>query len=117
MTLKCFAFGVSPSAFQDYFQMGCTTGRECIRSFCSIILQNVKIKRENLCMMNCSDVIKASNLHEHHHSVAGMIGCLDCKHVGWQNCPVEWQGQFQGKAKYPGISNFAKMFDEAVGGE
>ena len=24
-------------------------------------------------------------------------------HIGWKNCPVAWQGQFQGKEKVPTI--------------
>jgi Plant transposon protein len=30
-----------------------------------------------------------------------MLGCLDCLHVYWKNCPVAWQGQFNnGRYKY-----------------
>jgi hypothetical protein len=37
------------------------------------------------------------------HGVAGMVGSLDCMHVGWKNCPVAWQGQEQGKEGFPTI--------------
>jgi hypothetical protein len=33
MALKCLAFGVSPVAFIDYFQMGESTGVLCLKSF------------------------------------------------------------------------------------
>jgi Plant transposon protein len=103
MALKCLAFGVSPSAFQDYFQMGYTTGRQCIIRFCQIISQSEEIKSIYYRMMNRFDAMRVSKLHEKIHGVAGMIGCLDCMHVGWRNCPIAWQGQFQGKEKCPTV--------------
>jgi Plant transposon protein len=33
-----------------------------------------------------------------------MLGCLDCLHVYWKNCPVGWQGQFKnGRYKYSSV--------------
>ncbi|MCU0336748.1 MAG: transposase, partial [Sediminibacterium sp.] len=103
MALKCLAFGVSPSAFIDYFQMGYTTGRECIKHFCKVVSHDDNLRSLFFRQMNRADAIRISDLHEQHHGVRGMIGCLDCMHIGWKNCPVAWQGQFQGKDKIPTV--------------
>jgi len=37
------------------------------------------------------------------HGIQGMLGCLDCMHVVWKNCPVALQGAFTGKEGTPTI--------------
>jgi len=71
MALKCFAFGVSPSAFQDYSHMGHTTANVCLKKkFC------------NFPMMSRENARRLSNMHSYHHGVPGMAGSLDCMHAG-----------------------------------
>ena len=50
-----------------------------------------------------ADARRVSEMHEAKHGVAGMIGSLDCMHVGWKNCPVAWQGSQMGKSGKPTI--------------
>ena len=50
-----------------------------------------------------SDALRVCRLHEEQHGVSGMLGSLDCSHVGWKNCPVAWQGQYDGKEDKPTI--------------
>ena len=54
--------------------------------------------------MTWSDARRLSALHEAIHGVVGMIGSLDCMHVGWKNCPVAWQGSNTGKSGKPTIA-------------
>lgn len=99
--MKTLAYGVSPSAFQDYFQMGESTGRKCLKQFCACICADDEIQSIFLRRMNRGDAKRVSDLHLEKHGIAGMIGSLDCSHVGWKNCPVAWQGQFKGKEGKP----------------
>jgi hypothetical protein len=101
--LKLLCYGVSPSAFQDYSQMGISTAHECLKHFCCTIANNKDLTLQYHCRMNRSDAKRLSNLHEYHHGIPGMIGSLDCMHVFWKNCPVGWQGAYQGAKKAPTI--------------
>jgi len=101
--LKCLCFGISPSAFQDYFQMGETTGWIAMKKVAKIIANDPELCQEFNRDMTLADTMKASALHEDKHGIAGMVGNLDCMHVGWKNCPVAWQGAYQGKEGKPTI--------------
>jgi hypothetical protein len=101
MGIKCLAYGVSPAAFQDYFQMGETTARSCVKTFTSILSQSQELSDVYLRKMTRLDARRISSLHECRHGVAGHIGSIDCMHVGWRVCPVAWQGQYQGSKGKP----------------
>ena len=101
--LKLVGYGCTPSAFMDYFQMGETTARQCLLRLCTILSSHPDFTSIYLRTMSRSDAKKVSQLHKEQHGVSGMIGCLDCMHVSWKNCPVAWQGQTTGKEKKPTI--------------
>jgi hypothetical protein len=103
MALKLIAYGCSPSAFQDYFQMSETTARLCLLKFCRIVSTDESVTSIFARRMTRADARRVSALHEAQHGAAGMIGSLDCMHVGWKNCPVAWQGSQMGKSGKPTI--------------
>ena len=104
MALKLIAYGCSPSAFQDYFQMGETTANKCLRLFADIISSDYTLNDNYMRQMTREDARKASRLHEEIHGLPGMIGSLDCMHdVYWRSCPTAWQGQYQGAKGKPTI--------------
>jgi hypothetical protein len=70
MALKLLAFGCSPRAFQDYFQMGYTTGYDCLRHFCRCISSNQDIRATFLRRMSRADAHKVTQLHEAQHVLA-----------------------------------------------
>jgi hypothetical protein len=101
--LKQLAYGTSPHAFVDYFQMGETTARKCLIKFAKCVNGSQELKQRFFRPMTRADAKNACTLHKERHGINGMVGSLDCMHVSWKNCPVAWQGQFQGKEAYPSI--------------
>ena len=99
IALKCLAYGVSSSAFQDYFQMSESTGQKCIKRFTMAIAQDQDLKAHYLRPLNRVDARRVVQHHLDQHGVAGMIGSLDCMHLVWRTCPMAWHGQFKGKEK------------------
>ena len=81
MGLKLMAYGRSPSAFMDYFQMGETTARQCLLRLCTILSSHPDFISIYLRTISRTNAKKVSQLHEEQHGVSGMIGCLDCMHV------------------------------------
>jgi hypothetical protein len=97
LPLKTLAFGVTAIAFGDYFQMSDTTARVSCDKFHKTI--NKCFGGEYLRLPTPSDLRSVTALHKRVHGVDGMLGSLDCMHTYWKNCPVGWQGSFQGKDK------------------
>jgi hypothetical protein len=98
MALKILAYSVAPTAFQDNFQMGITTAHVFLKMFCKIT-SNDCLKGIFHHQMSRTDARRLSNMHFYHHGVPGMVGSLDCMHIGWRLCPVALQGQYEGKEK------------------
>ena len=46
------------------------------------------------------DAKHVSLLHEDVHGIPWMLGSLDCMPVHWKNCPIAYQGAYQGKEKF-----------------
>jgi hypothetical protein len=55
MGIKLMAYGVSPSAFQDYFQMGESTAMSCMKQLAFILANDPGVKAEFLCPMSKHD--------------------------------------------------------------
>ena len=103
VAIKQLAYGCSPSAFIDYFQMSETSARRSMIKFARIVSTDDELQSVYGRQMTRSDARRLSALHEACHGVAGMVGSLDCMHVGWKNCPVAWQGSNTGKSGKPTI--------------
>ena len=99
LPLKCLAYGVPAQAFRDYFQVSKTHARIIRRNF-DIVLREL-YQEEYLRMPTAEDLKSLSDLHQQVHGVPGMLGSLDCMHNAWKNCPIAWQGAYQGAKKIP----------------
>ncbi|XP_076927551.1 uncharacterized protein LOC143591136 [Bidens hawaiensis] len=72
-TLRQLAYGVGSDMLDEYLQMAKKTGRDSLNHFC---------KGAQSCL-------------------PGMLGSLDCMHVGWAMCHTAWRGQFH-QGDHPG---------------
>lgn len=84
VAIKQLAYGCSPSAFMDYFQMSKTSARRSLIKFSTIVSTKDELQSVYGRQMTRSDARRLSALHEACHGVAGMVGSLDCMHVGWK---------------------------------
>jgi Plant transposon protein len=103
MGLKLLAYGVSISSYVDYFQMGISTGHLCLKNLVEGITGSKRLYDVYMRQMNRSDAKKVSQLHKDIHGVEGMIGSLDCMHLGWKNC--QQYGFFKKLFALYGINN------------
>jgi hypothetical protein len=103
VAIKQLAYGCSPSASIDYIQMSENSARQSMIKFCIIVTSDDKLQSIYGRRMTRSDARGLSASHEACHSVAGMVGLLDCTHAGWKNCAVAWQGSNTGKSGKPTI--------------
>ncbi len=100
MALKYLAYGCSVNAFRDYFQIGESTAMKCVKLFIKELSKS-PFHHKYLGSMTPADAKRVEALHRSTHEMPGMIGSLDCSHFVWKNCPVAYQGQFQGKEGRP----------------
>ena len=99
LPLKCLAYGVPGHAFCDYFQMSRQLARECREQFDLAMRQ--LYQSEYLGVPTATQLKEIVELHLAVHGVPGQFGSLDCMHMKWKNCPMEWQGQYKGAKKVP----------------
>jgi hypothetical protein len=85
--LKLIAYGISPSGFQSYFQMGLPTARQCLMRFIFVVSNSVELQEHYMRPITRQDALRVSNMHKQKHGISGMLGSLDCMHVWWKNCP------------------------------
>ncbi len=100
---KLICFGVSFSAFKNYFQMGESTARLCLRKLTKGIVLCSSISDYYLRTPSKSDARKIVALHKKVYGIDGCMGCLDVTKIHWGACPVAWKGQFEGKEGFPTI--------------
>ncbi|XP_047954093.1 uncharacterized protein LOC125200499 [Salvia hispanica] len=74
------AYGTTVDMFDEYLHVGDTTGRECLKKFCKLIVEafgDTYLRRPT-----ADDCQSLMRMHEMVHGFPGMLGSIDCMH--WQ---------------------------------
>ena len=71
--------------------------------FCSYITHNPVLHAHHLCTYMEEDAKCVSLVHEDFHGIPGMLHSLDYMHVHKKNCPIVYQGAYQGKEKFSAL--------------
>ena len=80
--------------------MGESTGWLTVEMFCLCIAHNPVLHACYLHTYMEENAKCVSLLHEDVHGIPGMLGSLDCMHLCLKNCPIAYQGGYQGKEKF-----------------
>jgi hypothetical protein len=78
---KMICYGVSVSAFRDYFQMGESTGQLCVSMLCHHIVECDHISSYYLGFPTKQDARNITSLQKRQHGIDGMMGSLDVTKV------------------------------------
>ena len=103
IALKYMSYGTAINAFRDYFQMGESTSRLCLRHFVSGVLHCNAIREKYFRTMSAADAKRVERMHYDVHGVRGMAFSLDCSHFAWGKCPTAYHGQYKGKEDSPTV--------------
>ena len=88
------AYGCPVDSVDEYLWIGEFTVLFYLRRFCDAII--ARYSQEYLRQPTADDLRRILAQNEQ-RGFPGMVGCLDCCHWQWKNCPSTWQGQFVGK--------------------
>jgi Plant transposon protein len=99
LALKTMAYGIPPHMLRDQFQMSVMMARECCIEFDNAFHE--LYDSEYLRLPTNQDIVAINKLHKVVHGLDGMFGSLDCMHTYSKNCPMAWQGSYNGKEKKP----------------
>ncbi|XP_076912388.1 uncharacterized protein LOC143570683 [Bidens hawaiensis] len=88
------------------------TGRDALNHFCRGVIS--LYKRRYLGRLTMYDIQRIYEVHGEKHDFPGMLGSLDCMHVGWAMCPTAWRGQFH-RGDHPGPT-ISPIIDDLIDG-
>ncbi|XP_047965230.1 uncharacterized protein LOC125209688 [Salvia hispanica] len=92
VAIRQLAYGTTADMFNEYLHVGDTTGRECLKKFCKLVVEafgDTYLRRPT-----ADDCQSLMRMHETVHGFPGMLGSIDCMHRQWKNRPTAWRGQF-----------------------
>ncbi|XP_047959808.1 uncharacterized protein LOC125205052 [Salvia hispanica] len=97
VAIRQLAYGTTTDIFDKYLHVGDTTGRECLKKFCKLVVEafgDTYLRRPT-----ADDCQSLMRMHETVHGFPRMLGSIDCMHWQWKNCPTAWRSQFTSRYK------------------
>lgn len=95
--LRVLAYGNCPDAYDESFQLAESTLIESVKEFASKVVEKFGALYLN-CPPRQAELERILRINKS-RGFPGLVGCWDCKHFAWKNCPVYLAGQFTGKGK------------------
>jgi hypothetical protein len=103
ISLKYISYGTAINAFRDYFQMGESTSRLCVKHFVRGVLRCDALRDKYFRKMSRADAKRVEQMHYDAHGVHGMAFSIDCTHFLGGKCPTKYHGQHKGKESGPTV--------------
>uniref|UniRef100_A0A0D3DBK5 DDE Tnp4 domain-containing protein n=1 Tax=Brassica oleracea var. oleracea TaxID=109376 RepID=A0A0D3DBK5_BRAOL len=97
---RLLSYGTAADTVDEYLRLGETTSRSCSENFVEGIIQ--LFGDEYLRRPTPTDLQRLLDIGEY-RGFSGMIGCIDCVHWEWKNCPTAWKGQYSRGSGKPTI--------------
>ena len=97
--LRMLAYGCAADSVDEYLHLSEDAALASLKAFCADLIAAFP---EYLRAPSEADLERIMKINAS-RGFPGCVGSIDCQHWSWQNCPVAWAGQFQGKEKTPTI--------------
>ncbi|XP_057540682.1 uncharacterized protein LOC130818532 [Amaranthus tricolor] len=90
------AYECEADQIDEYLKLGATTSKECLAHFVDgVIAQFSATYLRKPTLEDLQHLLREGEDRD----FPGMIGCIDCIHWEWKNCPAGWKGMYQGRSK------------------
>jgi len=98
--LRMLAYGVPTDSLDETLYIAESTIIESLREFVKAVVE--VFGEQYLRAPNEEDTARLMQMGAA-RGFPGMLGCIDCMHWQWKNCPTTWHGQFTGHCHDPTI--------------
>uniref|UniRef100_A0A453G362 DDE Tnp4 domain-containing protein n=4 Tax=Aegilops tauschii subsp. strangulata TaxID=200361 RepID=A0A453G362_AEGTS len=96
--MRLLTYGYAADAADEYCRSGESTNLASCKKFVIAICE--VFGDQYLRSPNGEDTARLLDIGEQ-RGFPGMLGCIDCMHWTWKNCPKKWHGMFKGHVNKP----------------
>nr|XP_051207884.1 uncharacterized protein LOC127323808 [Lolium perenne] len=96
--MRMLTYGIAADGADEYIRSAEATNLESCKKF---VIKVCEVFGERyLRSPNEQDIARLLAIGEE-RGFPGMLGSIDCMHLGWKNCPKKWHGMFKGHVNEP----------------
>eukprot|EP00918_Siedleckia_nematoides_P042379 GHVU01092383.1.p1 GENE.GHVU01092383.1~~GHVU01092383.1.p1 ORF type:complete len:448 (-),score=38.68 GHVU01092383.1:79-1422(-) len=100
VVLRYLGQGQSCKSLESNYRLSKSTIHACVKNVCVGI---VRIYGSKWLHMQGPEHVQSTAAEYERQGFPGLLGCIDCMHWLWDNCPLAHAGQYKGKEKKPSI--------------